>query len=102
VLNEALPAAAAPGEISAQPGNPVPISADWQITPVDGWVASTHDSGNGIRLEKGLVVVDLFPETFESAGDLATAYLEQALKANATQLNATDIETSTATAGSAA
>lgn len=102
VVNEALPAAAAPGEISAQPGNPVPISASWQITPVDGWVASTHDSGNGIRLEKGLVVVDLFPETFESAGDLATAYLEQALKANATQLTATDIETATATNGSAA
>ncbi len=102
VLNEALPAAAAPGEIAAQPGNPVPISANWQITPVDGWVASTHDSGNGIRLEKGLVVVDLFPETFDSAGDLATAYLDEALKANATQLNATAIETSTAATGSAA
>jgi hypothetical protein len=102
ILNEALPAAADATTIEVAPGNPVAIGSGWQITPLDGWAASPHDSGTGIRLEKGVVVVDLFPQEFESAGDLAQAYLDQALKANATQLTATDIETATANNGSAA
>jgi len=94
VLDEALPAAASPGGISTTPGEAVPIGDGWRITPLDGWLASTHDSGSGIRLEKGVVVVDLFPESYDSAAALAQDYLDQALKANATQLTASAIETS--------
>ena len=102
VLNEALPAAASQTSIRTAPGNPVTIGEGWQITPLDGWVATPHDGGSGIRLEKGVVVVDLFVKSFDSAGDLAAAYLDQVLKADATQITASDIETSTATGGSAA
>jgi hypothetical protein len=102
VVDEALPAAASPGEIATAPGDAVPIGEGWQITPLDGWVATSHDSGSGIRLEKGVVVVDLFPERYDAAGELATDYLNQALKANATQLTASDIETATEPGGSAA
>jgi hypothetical protein len=100
IVNEALPTG---GTDQALPGNPIPIGAHAQITPVDGWVASPHTDGSGIRLEKGVVVVDLFPETFgQSAGDLAAAYRDEVLVAGATQLNATDIETTTVANGSAA
>ena len=102
VLDEALPAAASPTAIETAPGNPVSIGEGWQITPLDGWEATPHDSGSGIRLEKGVVVVDLEPEAFDSAGDLAVAYRDQVLKADATQLTATDIETTSASGGSAA
>lgn len=102
VLDEALPAAAAPGEIATAAGDSVPIGNGWQITPLKGWVASTHDSGSGIRLEQGVVVVDLFPESYSSAGALAKDYLDQALKGNATQLTASDIVTATEPGGSAA
>ncbi|GEM_PF-6592234 len=101
VLDEALPAAASPGEIATAAGDAVPIGDGWQITPLDGWVASTHDSGSGIRLEQGVVVVDLFPEPSNSASELAQDYLDQALKANATQLTASDIETATEPGGPA-
>ena len=102
ILNESLPAATAADQITALPGNPVAIGGGWQITPVHGWLASPHDSGTGIRLEKGVVVIDLFPEDFDSAGDLAQAYLDEALKADATQMTASDIETASSEAGSAA
>lgn len=102
VIDEALPAAASQGGISTTPGDAVPIGSGWQITPLDGWAARTHDSGDGIRLEKGVVVVDLFPESYDSANELATDYLAQALKANATQLTASDIGTATEPGGSAA
>lgn len=102
VLDEALPAAASPNEIATAPGDAAPIGQGWQITPLDGWVASSHDSGSGIRLEKGVVVIDLFPEPYDSAGELARSYLAQALKANATQLTASDVETATEPGGSAA
>lgn len=101
LLNAALPGAAAT-DIQVQPGNPVQIGDGWQITPGDGWVASRHDSGNGIRLEKGVVVIDLFADSFDSATDLANAYLEQSLKAGATQITASDVETASAAGGSAA
>jgi hypothetical protein len=102
VLDEALPAAAAPGEIATAAGDSVPIGYGWQITPLEGWVASTHDSGSGIRLEQGVVVVDLFPESSDSAGQLARDYLDQALQAYASQLTTSDIETATEPGGSAA
>jgi hypothetical protein len=102
VLDEALPAAASPGEIATAAGDAVPIGDGWQITPLEGWVASTHDSGSGIRLEQGVVVIDLFPESYDSAGELAQAYLDQALQANASQLTASDIETATEPGGAAA
>jgi hypothetical protein len=102
ILDEALPAAASPSEISTAPGDAVPIGDGWRITPLDGWLASKHDSGSGIRLEKGVVVLDLFPEQYDSASALATDYLDQALQANATQLTASDIETVTVPGGSAA
>jgi len=102
VLDEALPAAASPGEIATAPGDAVPIGDGWQITPLDGWVASTHDSGPGIRLEQGVVVVDLYPESYDSAGKLAQDYLDQALQASASQLTTSDIETATEPGGSAA
>ncbi len=86
----------------AAPGDPVPIGNGWQITPVAGWVATPHDKGAGVRLEKGVVVVDVFPEAYDNARDLARAYLEQALRVDATQITATDIETATSTTGSAA
>ena len=102
VIDEALPAAASPGSIATAPGDAVAIGKGWQITPLDGWVASSHDSGSGIRLEKGVVVIDLFPEPYVSAGELATDYLDQALKANATQLTASDIGPATEPGGAAA
>ncbi|HYK96426.1 MAG TPA: hypothetical protein VE011_11275 [Candidatus Dormibacteraeota bacterium] len=102
VIDEALPAAAAQGSIATVPGDAVPIGNGWQITPLGGWLASAHDRGLGIRLEKGVVVVDLFPEPYGSAGELATGYLDQALKANATQLTASDIGAATEPGGSAA
>jgi hypothetical protein len=101
VLDEALPAAASPGEIATAPGDAVPIGSGWRITPLDGWVASRHDDGDGIRLEKGVVVIDLYAEPTDSASLLAQDYLDQALKANATQLTASDIGTTAESGGSA-
>jgi hypothetical protein len=98
ILNEALPAGG--GEV--RPGTPVAIGEGVEITPLDGWVARDHDNGFGIVLEKGTVVLDLYPETVgQNAGDLATAYLD-VLKAQATQLTASDMESATGATGSAA
>lgn len=98
VLNEALPANAA----DQRPGEPVFIGANTRITPFGGWVATPHESG-GLRLEKGFVAIDLYQEAFgDDAGDLASAYLEEVLRATSTQLTATDVEVVTTTNGTAA
>ena len=78
ILNEAVPANA---KDQAAAGQAVAIGDGARITPLDGWVSSPHESGAGIRLEKGVVVIDLYPETVGgNAGALAAAYLEQVLK----------------------
>jgi hypothetical protein len=88
ILNEALPAAASEVQVSA--GGSVEIGNGSRMTPLAGWAASPHDSGNGIRLEKGIVVVDLFAETVgSSAVELAEAYRDDILKADTTQFTAT-------------
>lgn len=100
ILNEALPASAQ-GQVA--PGEAAEIGDGAWITPRTGWVASPHDNGAGIRLEKGVVVIDLFPETFGgSAGALAKGYLDQVLEPGATQLTVTDIEVATTAMGTAA
>lgn len=88
VLNEALPAAQNDLVVD---GNPIAIGGVAEITPLTGWVATPHDGGSGVRLEKGVVVLDLFPETFgQNAGELADAYLEEVLRPSATQLTASE------------
>lgn len=100
ILNEAIPVSAQ-GQVA--PGESVEIGGGARITPLDGWVSTPHENGTGIRLEKGIVVIDLFPETFDgSAGDLARAYLEEVLKPDATQLTATEPEVETNANASAA
>jgi hypothetical protein len=102
ILNEAIPANAQ-GQVAVAPGEPVAISADAQITPLDGWIATPHESGTGIRLEKGIVAIDLFSETFGSnAGDLASAYLEEILQPDATQLTTSETQVVTTETGTAA
>ena len=103
VLNEALPANAADQGKVAVAGEPLAIAAGVRITPVDGWVSSPHENGSGIRLEKGIVVIDLFPETFGgNAAALADAYLEDILKPGATQLTTTEPEVVAGPDGTAA
>ena len=99
VLNEALPANAA----DQRPGEPVVIVERARITPFGGWVATPHDGGSGLRLEKGIVAIDLYEETVgDDAGELATAYLEDFLRTSSTQLTASDVEMVTTTNGTAA
>ena len=91
ILNEALPAVASEVPVSAS--GAVDIGQGARITPVAGWAASAHDSGNGIRLEKGIVAVDLFVETFgSSAQELAEGYRDQVLAVDTTQFTATEVE----------
>ncbi len=98
ILNEAIPASAG----QARPGEAVGIAGTATITPLDDWVVSEFDDGSGIRLEKGVVVLDLFEAAAGSAGELAGLYLEEALREQSTELTSTDIETTTITIGSAA
>ena len=91
ILNEALPAAAS--EVPVTAGGTVDIGPGTTITPLSGWAASAHDSGNGIRLEKGIVAVDLFSESFGStAVEVAEAYRDEVLKSDTTQFTATTPE----------
>jgi hypothetical protein len=102
VLNEAIPAKAATGG-QVSPGEVVAIGGGARITPLVGWETAPHDNGIGIRLEKGLVVIDLYPETFgDTAADLAQAYLEEVLRPEATQLTETDTQVATTPTGTAA
>lgn len=98
ILNEALPAAASDVPISAS--GTVAIGQGAVITPLDGWTASGHDGGDGVRLEKGIVAVDLFAETFGAdAADLAAGYRDEVLAADTTQFTATPIESFTSSNG---
>lgn len=98
ILNEALPAAASEVPVSAS--GTVAIGEGAVMTPLEGWTANGHDSGDGIRLEKGIVAVDLFAETFGSdASDLAEGYRDEVLAADTTQFTATPIETFTSSNG---
>jgi hypothetical protein len=103
VLNEALPANANDqGQVTVA-GEPIAVGGGVRITPVDGWLSSPHENGSGIRLEKGVVVIDLYPESVGgNAGALAKAYLEDILKPDATQLTATDTEVASSAEGTAA
>jgi hypothetical protein len=102
IVNEALPANAQ-GQVAVAPGEPVSISADAQITPLSGWVATVHESGNGIRLEKGIVTIDLFTGTFgANARELAGAYLDDVLRPDATQITTSETEVVTTETGTAA
>jgi hypothetical protein len=67
VLNEALPANAADQGTVAIAGEPLTIGDGVRITPVGGWVSSPQKEGSGIRLEKGIVVIDPLP------GDVSAA-----------------------------
>ena len=103
VLNEALPANAADQARVTVAGEPIAVGDGVRITPAAGWVSSPHDSGSGIRLEKGVVAIDLYPETAGgTAAALAKAYLDDILKPGATQLTATDTEAVTGAKGTAA
>ncbi len=103
VLNEALPANAADQGQATVAGESIAVGDGVRITPVEGWLSSPHDSGSGIRLEKGVVVVDVYPETAGgNAGALANAYLDDILKPGATQLTATDTRVATDAKGTAA
>ena len=103
VLNEALPANAADQGKVTVAGESIDVGDGVRISPVEGWLSSPHDSGSGIRLEKGVVVVDLYPETVGgNAGALAKAYLDDILKPGATQLTATDTEVAGGAKGTAA
>jgi hypothetical protein len=98
ILNEALPAAASDVPVTA--GGTVDIGSGSRITPVAGWVPSRHDNGNGIKLEKGIVIIDLFPEVVgTNAVDLAEKYRDQVLKTATTQFTATNVEAFTSTNG---
>jgi hypothetical protein len=98
ILNEALPAVAS--EVPVTAAGAVAIGDGLVITPVAGWSATAHESGNGIRLEKGIVALDLFTETAgDSARELAEAYRDEVLKADTTQFTATTIETFGSQAG---
>jgi hypothetical protein len=100
ILNEALPAAASDIPVSAS--GSVEIGPGAVITPLDGWAASAHDTTDGIRLEKGVVVIDLYAETFgSSAIELANAYRDQVLQADTTQFTATRPEIVTLANGTA-
>jgi len=99
VLNEAIPAIAT----TVTPGDAIDIGDGARITVLDGWVATAHETSAGIRLEKGIVVVDLYPETAGgNASALAKAYLDEVLTPSATQLTTTDPEVATGDNGSAA
>jgi hypothetical protein len=99
ILNEALPARA---EDRVLPGNPVAIGSNASVVPLAGWDVSRFDDGSGIRLEKGAVVLDLYPGTTQNAGDLIAAYFEQVLRAQATEITTTETETASSANGSAA
>jgi hypothetical protein len=91
ILNEALPALASEVAVSAE--GSIEIDEGARMTPVGGWVASRHENSSGVRLEKGIVVVDLFAETFAaSAAELAEAYRTDILEADTTQFTATAAE----------
>lgn len=103
VLNEALPANATDQGKATIAGEPIAVGDGLRITPLAGWVSSPHENSAGIRLEKGVVVLDVYPETQGgNAGALAKAYLEDILKADATQLTTTDTEVATSAEGTAA
>lgn len=92
ILNEALPAVAS--EVTVSAGGAVDLGQGLAITPLPGWAASAHESGNSIRLEKGIVVLDLFTQTAgSSAKQIAEAYRDEVLAADTTQFTATTIET---------
>jgi hypothetical protein len=98
ILNEALPAAASKVPVSAS--GAVVIGQGATITPLAGWSASAHEGGDAIRLEKGIVVVDVFVESFgASAVELAGAYRDEVLAADTTQFTSTTIEPFTAGSG---
>ena len=101
ILNEALPAAAVD---QASPGAPIEIGEGASITPLAGWAATAHDQGvPGIRLEKGIVTIDLYPESFgATAAELATGYLDEILRPDSTQLTASDVEVLASSQGAAA
>ena len=100
VLNEAIPANAA-GQ--TQPGAAAAIGDGVSITPLEGWVATPHENSEGIRLEKGIVVIDLYPESLGgNAAALASAYLANVLEPDATQLTSTEAQTATTADGTAA
>jgi hypothetical protein len=99
ILNEALPANAA----DPVPGAAVTIGETTRITPVDGWSVTPHDNSFGVRLEKGIVVVDLYQESIgRDATELATTYLDEVLRADSTQLTVSEVDVVTAAPGPAA
>jgi hypothetical protein len=100
ILNEAIPVHAGTG--GRDPGTPVSIGPNSQITPLRGWSVGELEGG-GLRLEKGYVAIDLLsPDLSGSAADLARAYVDEVLRPAAEQLTATDPEVATGEAGSAA
>ncbi len=91
LVNEALPG----GTAVVAAGETVNVGGAVTLTAVAGWQRTDLESG-GVRLEKGTVVFDLFPETVTSNGrGLAEAYLEQVLRAASTELTSTDFELAT-------
>jgi len=99
ILNEAIPPALA----GAVPGEPVQVAAGVQLTPSDGWIATEHEDDDGIRLEKGVVAIDVFAFGFDGgARELARLYLDEGLRPFASQLNAAPTEIVAGPSGPAA
>lgn len=98
ILNEALPAAASEVPVSA--AGTIQIGQGAVITPVAGWSASARQGGDAIRLEKGIVALDLFAESFgANAFELAEGYRDVVLAEGSTQFTATTIEAFTSSNG---
>jgi hypothetical protein len=91
LLNEALPSNT--GDVAA--GDTVAIGEAATFTAVEGWIRSDLESG-GVRLEKGVVVLDLFPVSqATNASELAQAYLDEVLVGSSSELTSSDIEVAT-------
>ena len=89
ILNEAIPGR---GSV-VTPGEPVAIAEKATIVPLDGWETSRFENGAGLRLEKGAVVLDLFPQQAQTARALAELYRDDVLKQQATELTTTELST---------
>jgi hypothetical protein len=100
VVNDAIPTPAGADQAT---GATVEVGPGVQITRLSGWVVKAHKDAPGIRLQKGGVFIDLYPETF--AGDsvaLANAYLTDVLEPDATDVSASGVEVVDIRAGPAA
>jgi hypothetical protein len=101
ILNAAIPAPrpGGPDPGPVQPGGGVPVGGGVVVHPVAGWSVVQQGEGR-VVLQKGAVAFDV--RTARGAGDptaLLNAYVEQALRPDATQLGVTPPEVVPVAAG---